>query len=189
VRCLVARYAPSRRYLALALFAVGGTALASWSALRWSPNWIAAGLFALSALFVFALAARPAIEIHETHLKIGKQEIPWGEIRRVDQTKWNAPLAVHLTLEDERRLLLIYPGDIESSANLLRQLRRYSRVALLDGVPHGQFWGETAAAAEPKQLPPPRYPLLRPEDEEEVERMFQRLKSVGRLDPRGSDEK
>jgi len=72
--------------------------------------------------------------------------------------------------------------------SLLRHLRRYSREALLDGVPYGQFWGEPPSAA-PKQIPPPRYPLLRPEDEEEVERMLQRLKSVGRLDPRGSDEK
>jgi hypothetical protein len=36
--------------------------------------------------------------------------------------------------------------------------------------------------------PPPRYPLLRPEDEDEVEKMFQKLKSVGRIDGR-SDEK
>jgi hypothetical protein len=37
--------------------------------------------------------------------------------------------------------------------------------------------------------PPPRYPLLRPEDEDEVEKMFQKLKSVGRIDGRSSDEK
>ena len=45
-----------------------------------------------------------------------------------------------------------------------------------------------ASSLEQKQSPPAYYPLLRPEDEEEVERMFQRLKSVGRLDPRKTDE-
>jgi hypothetical protein len=54
-----------------------------------------------------------------------------------------------------------------------------SRFFLGDGIPYRQFWGESA---DGKQIPPPRYPLLRPEDEDEVERMFQRLKSVGRLD-------
>ena len=92
------------------------------------------------------------------------------------------------TLADSIALLLVYPGDFDSSTSLLRHLRRYSREALLDGIPYRQFWGETPAA-EQKQLPPPRYPLLRPEDEDEVERMFQRLKSVGRLDQRGSDDK
>ena len=182
----VARFTTSRRYLSLALFAVGGALLASWTGLRWPPAWIAAGLFSSSALAIFLLALRPSIEIHETHLLVGRRAIPWSEIRRLDQTGWNAPLAVYLTLADQHRLLLVYAGDLDSATSLLRHLRRYSREALLDGVPYRQFWGEADA---PKQLPPPRYPLLRPEDEEEVERMFQRLKSVGRLDPRGSDEK
>jgi len=76
---------------------------------------------------------------------------------------------------------VVYAGETDSCGSLLRHLRRCSREALLEGIPYSQFWGETAAA---KQLPPPRYPLLRPEDEEEIERMFQRLKTVGRLDHR-----
>ncbi len=90
-----------------------------------------------------------------------------------------------MTLADQQRILLVHAGDLDSSTSLLRHLRRYSREALLDGIPYRQFWGE---APTPKNLPP-RYPLLRPEDEEEVERLFQRLKSVGRLDQRGSDER
>jgi hypothetical protein len=36
---------------------------------------------------------------------------------------------------------------------------------------------------------PLRYPVLSSEDEEEVERLFQRLKSVGHLESKSSDEK
>jgi hypothetical protein len=195
----------------MAIAATSGTALSVWSALRWdptslldlapwvpralgaalspalSPAWIAAALFAIPAVVLFLLAFRPAIEIHETHLKMGRLQVPWSEVRRLDQTGWNVPLLVYLTLNQERRLLLIHPGDFDSSASLLRHLRRHSREALLDGVPYRQFWGEPPSAT-PAQIAPPRYPLLRPEDEDEVERMFQRLKSVGHLERRDADE-
>jgi hypothetical protein len=42
---------------------------------------------------------------------------------------------------------------------------------------------------ERRQLTSPRYQLLRSDDEAEVERLFQRLKTVGHLDPKASDEK
>ncbi len=184
----VARYTPSRRYFSLALIAVGGALLSGWTALRWAPAWIAAAAFALTAIAILVFTLRPAIEIFETHLAVGRKAVAWGEIRRLDQTGWNAPLAVYLTLADGHRFLILYPGDLDSSTSLLRHLRRYSREALLDGIPYRQFWGETAS--ERKQTAPtPRYPLLRPEDEDEVEKMFQKLKSVGRIDGRGSDEK
>ena len=185
----VARYTPSRRYFILAILALGGSLLSAYIAIKWTPAWIPAGLFALSGLALLSLAVRPVIEIFETHLAIGGTTIPWTEIRRIDQTGWNAPLAVYLTLGDSSRMLILHPGDVDSSTSLLRHLRRYSREATLDGIPYKQFWGEAlppAQQAPPKQLPPPRYPLLRPEDEDEVERMFQRLKAVGRID-RGSD--
>ena len=118
---------------------------------------------------------------------------------RARQTGWIAPLAVILTLSNERRVLVVYAGDLDSSTSLLRHLRRYSRNALLDGVPYRQAWGELGKTELEKGLEPgvtlehppasaPYRPLLRPEEEEEIERMFQRLKSVGRLDQRGSDE-
>ena len=167
---------------------MGGALFSAWMGLRWAPSWMAAALFAVSAALLLLVALRPAIEIHETHLAIGRRLIPWGDIRRIDQTGWNAPLAVHLTLAGERRILLFYPGDHDSSTSLLRHLRRYSRLALLDGVPYRQFWGEPPAAKD-EPIKPVKYPLMRPEDEEEIERMFQRLKSVGRLDGRGADDK
>jgi hypothetical protein len=100
----------------------------------------------------------------------------------------NIPLMVRLTLSDKTHILVIYPGDQNSASGLLQNLRRYSREALIDGVPYRQFWGEATPAAPPKkQLPAPRTPLLLPDDEAEVERMFQQLKSMGRLEEKTED--
>jgi len=199
----VARYRSSRRYLLLAIAAIAGSAFSIWTGLRWGHTvwpgpawlghvwsalpWVAAAGFGLTAAAILALVLRPAIEIHETHLKIGRRTIPWPDIRRLDQTGWNVPLVLQLTLDRAGTTLLIYPGDLDSSSSLLRHLRRYSRQALLDGVPYREFWGEHPAAAATgapgnKPMRISRYPLLRPEDEEEVERLFQRLKTAGRLD-------
>ena len=144
----------------------------------------------MSAGLVLYLASRPSIEIYDTHVKIGKSLIPWRQIRRLDRSA-NLPLMVRLTLSDKTHILVIYPGDPNSSSGLLRQLRKHSREALIDGVPYRQFWGEATAAAQAKkqQAAPHRYPLLLPEDEAEVERMFQRLKAVGRLDQKSSEDK
>ena len=43
-----------------------------------------------------------------------------------------------------------------------------------------------APSVAPREATPYRYPLLRPEDEAEVERLYQRLKTVGRLDSMSS---
>jgi len=190
----LARFTPSRVYISLTLFAVCGAVFSAWNALRWTPSWIAAGLFAISALLMIAVTLRPAVEIHETHLAIGRMQIPWRDIRRIDQTGWNTPLAVMLTLRSQQRIMLLYPGDLDSSSSLLRHLRRFSREALLDGIPYREYWGEhiTPEAASDKDAEaaaPARYPVLRAEDEEEVERLFQRLKSVGHLESKNSDEK
>ncbi len=190
----LARFTPSRVYISLTLFAVCGAVFSAWNALRWSPSWIAAGLFAISALLMIAVTLRPVVEIHETHLAIGRMQIPWREIRRIDQTGWNTPLAVMLTLRSQQRIMLLYPGDLDSSSSLLRHLRRFSREALLDGIPYREYWGEhamaeTASDKDADAAAPARYPLLNAEDEEEVERLFQRLKSVGHLESKKSDEK
>jgi hypothetical protein len=198
----VARYRPSRRYILFALLAICGTAFSAWTALRWPSTWIAAALFGATSAALIGLLWQPGIEIFETHLQLGRRIILWREIRRLDQTGWIAPLAVNLTLSNDRRVVLLYAGDLDSSTSLLRHLRRYSRNALLDGIPYRQAWGELGStepsktkepgAASHRQPPSAVHrPLLRPGEEEEIEKMFQRLKSVGRLDQRdqrGSDE-
>jgi hypothetical protein len=195
----VARYSSSVRCYWFSFGVLTSALVAAWIALRFPAVSFAAAVLVFLGIAILGVARLPAIEIRETNLMVGRRAVGWNEIRRVDKTRWIAPLAVNLTLADGRRMLLVHAGGRESSAALLRHLRRYSRQALLDGIPYRQFWGELTPA-ESHVLPagPPsgsgaarRVRLLRVEDEEEVERMFQRLKSVGRLDSRdtrGSDE-
>jgi len=166
-------------------------AFSAWYAWTWTPAWIASALFFSTALLLFALWRAPAIEIHDTYLSIGRRRIPWSDIRRLDRAGWPAFLIVRIALVDQSRLLLVYPGELDSANSLLRHLRRYSREALIDGKPYRQVPGEgMPGLPEGRALPPPTYQLLRPEDEAEVERLYQRLKTVRHLDPDNSgDEK
>lgn len=161
----------------------------SWVALRWPYAWIAAGLLFASAILVLFFALRPPIEIFDTHLKLGGRAIPWAQIRRLDRSS-TLPLVVQLTLADKTRLLVVYPGNMDGANSLLRHLRRFSREALIDGVPYRQFWGE--APPKPQEVrkaeAPQRYPLLLPQDEADIERMFQRLKTVGHIDQKSSED-
>ncbi len=185
------RYTPARQYRWFGLTAVVFAAAFGWLGLQLPAVWIAAALALLTAGLLFFLAFRPAIEIHEGYLAVGSRIIPWMDIRRLDRTGWISPLIVRVTLFDDSRLILIYPGDLDSCNSLLRHVRRLSRDALIDGRPYRQYWGEVLApGAERGQTALPRYRILRPEDEAEVERLYQRLKTVGNLDQKNStDEK
>lgn len=185
------RYVPARHYLSFGITALALAAFSGWLGFQWAFAFIAAVLFVISSALLLIMAFRPAIEIHEDHLAIGKRRVLWMDIRRLDRTGWISPLIVKMTLFDDSRLLLIYPGDLECCNSLLRNLRRLSRDALIDGVPYRQYWGEALnPGPDRRQLPSPRYRLLRPEDEVEVEKLYQRLKTVGHLDQKNtSDEK
>jgi len=184
----ITRYRVPGHWFWAGLAALASTGLSFWFALLWPLYWVATGLFLASAIIVLYLASRPPVEIYEGHVKIGNHAIPWRHIRRLDRSS-NVPLMVRLTLADKTRILVVYPGDPNSSSGLLRSLRRHSREALIDGVPYRQFWGEAAVSAiAKKQMAAPRAPLLLPDDEAEVERMFQRLKSVGHLDQKTPSE-
>jgi hypothetical protein len=185
------RYLPARHYLWFGIAAFVGAGLSGWVGLGWALAFVPAALFLITAAALLVMAFHPAIEIHEGYLSIGHRHIPWMDIRRLDRTGWISPLILRLTLYDDSRLMLIYPGDLDSCNSLLRHLRRFSSDALIDGIPYRQYWGELLApGTERKQVPPPRYRVLRPEDEAEVERLYQRLKTVGNLDQKNStDEK
>ncbi|HUK18894.1 MAG TPA: hypothetical protein VLW65_20885 [Bryobacteraceae bacterium] len=189
------RYLPARYYLWFGIAAMVLAGFCGWRGWVSDPKSLPAYalayvpmiLFVLTAGLLFAMAARPAVEVHEGYLTIGKRIIPWMDIRRLDRTGWVSPLIVRITLFDDSRLMLVYSGDLDSCNSLLRHLRRLSRDALIDGIPYRQYWGEVlAAGGERKQPPAPRYRVLRPEDEAEVERLYQRLKTVGNLDQKNS---
>lgn len=140
-------------------------------------------------MFALCLAWLPAIEIQDDCLRLDRRKIPWKEIVRVDCLS-GTPLVVRLTLAGKRNIFVIYPGAEAARSNLLRHLRKFSKQAFIEGVSYQQFWGVSKRhAAEPKPTPPPRYPLLLADDEAEVERLFQLLKTVGHLDPKKSAEK
>lgn len=186
------RFPPSRQYLIAGLVAAALAVVSAIFATEWAIAMVGSILFLLSAAAVMLLAFRPVIEVQEQYLIVGRRAVPWTEIRKVDRTGWISPLAVYLTLASEERVLLIYPGDLDAANSLLRHIRRNAREALIDGIPWQQFWGETLPnpVEQKAAAPAAKYQLLRSEDEAEVERLFQVLKTVGHLDSRqSSDEK
>lgn len=196
----VSRYNSPRDYLWTGVIALAFTAFSAWVGLAWHWAWIAAGFLLLGSVVAFALGLLPDIEVYESHLRVeshfrgSARRIPWSEVARVDKL-FGFPLAVRLTFMNRETAVLVYAGDEEGRESLLRNLRRYPREALIDGASWRSFWGEpqrpaASRRAEPKRNPPPRYPVLLPGDEAEVERLFQQLKTVGRLDPQNKpDEK
>jgi hypothetical protein len=182
------RYPPARHYLSFGIVAFALAAFSAWLGLGWAPGFIPCALFVVSGAVLIYLAYRPPIELHPHHLTVGNRTIHWLDVRRVDRTGWMSPLIVKLTLFDDSHVILIYPGNLDSCQALLRHLRRASRDALIDGVPYRQYWGEVLSSGG-GQAVIPRYRLLRSEDEADVERLYQRLKTVGNLDQKSSDEK
>jgi len=185
------RYSPARHYRWLSLIAAVLAGGIAWLGTELPLAYVPAGLFLVTAGLLCFLAFRPAIEIHDGYASVGSRIIPWMDIRRLDRTGWISPLIVRITLFDDSRIILIHPGDLDSCNSLLRHMRRLSRDALIDGIPYRQYWGEVLAPGnERRQSTLPRYRILRPEDEAEVERLYQRLKTVGNLDQKNStDEK
>jgi len=185
------QYKPARNYWVASILAAASGLMSFWIAVRWQPAWLPVGLFFASSALLIWLALRPAIQIHPDWLQVGSRRILWDQIERVDQTGWVSPLIVRLTLASGERLHLIYPGDLDSSTRLLRDLRRKAWRAQIDGVPQRLYWGAALPEGPARRnLPSPRYRIVREEDEEEIERLYQRLKTVGYLDPSpNSDEK
>jgi hypothetical protein len=181
------RYRPASHYLTASLVAAGLALFSTWCGMRFPLAFIPAGIFVLSAGLLYFFATRPVIEVGESYLSIGAETIRWGEVERLDSTGWTSPLVLRITLDDGRRIHLIYPGDIESAGRLLRQARRLAFNARIDGIPYREYWGEVVpVTAGSVNLKRPKYRLLLPEDEEEVEQLYQKLKSVGHLDSKSS---
>jgi hypothetical protein len=183
----MSRYLPARGYLwaGLAL-----TILAAYSG--WKASLVHPAIFAFVPLTLVAgiclfLGLRPPIELRPEHLVIGRRAIRWADIRRVDRFRLRSPLVVRLKLAGGAQVVVIYPGKLDSANSLLRHIRRSSRQALIEGRPYREFWGEALPAArERKELASPRYRLLLAEDEAEVERLYQQLRTAGHIDSKSS---
>jgi hypothetical protein len=171
------RFTPSRSYLLFGILAALAAVGSVWFALQWPPSWFAVALFTVTAAVLLALALRPPIRITDDFLKLGRESVAWAAIRRIEHRGWLTPLVVRLTLMDQTQVWVVYAGDTDSSQTLLQFLYRFADQAATGMMP--------ASAAGLKS---PNYPLLKPEDEEEIERLYHRLRSVGHLDPKSNDE-
>jgi len=180
------RFTPSRTLHTVAVVALAVAAASFWGAAHWAQAAILGILMLAAAAGLAYLASRPPIDISAQFVKIGGRRIAWAEITRLDRTGWFFPLIVRVTLSDGEQFRLVYAGSTSSANRLLRLLFRSARSATLDGTPQQAL--QSAALTQRKLAGPPRYRLLREEDELDVERLYQRLKTVGNLDPKSPSE-
>ena len=175
------RFIPSRVYSLAALAGVVMAGLSVWCSLRWWPAWIPTGILLASVAGVLWIALRPSLEITNSHLVIGRRTLRWEDIQRVDQTNWVTPMVVELTLREGPRLRVIYPGRQDQCNLLLRLIQQRAAQALINGVPHRRIFGDQPQP-KPEKTGPRRPRFLSDQDEADVERMLQILKTAGRLD-------
>lgn len=177
------QFAPSKNYLTAGLVAAAFALFSGYLALQWPPSWICAVAFLLTASFLLILAFSPVIEITDKHLKIGHRAIEWVAIRRIDHTGWVTPLVLRLTLASGKSVWLVFPSDLDTAQILLQMLYRFSTGALVDGRANSKRIRSEAKKVAPK------FQIVSPEDEDEVERLYLRLRTVGHLDQKSPEEK
>jgi hypothetical protein len=204
----VETFLPSRSYARAGWFtAAGAIALASFG-LR-SPIFIILGVvFGFISLLLLWLSSRPPIQVGETQFNIGERAIAWREVKEVNRVRILSPLILRIKLTNSRKRTLVYPGEISRVEQLVHLLRKNSHLATFDGVAYRDYWtwSSMAGLRSPKQLgaaPTGQKQLQRSsleqpvrmisrDEEDEIERMYQKLKAVGsldiRIDPSNSDE-
>jgi hypothetical protein len=182
-------FQPSRLYARIGWAALAGSAICVLCGFRAPLAFIPGFLCAITAAALFWLAARPPVRIGEAQFNIGERAIAWREVREINSSRFVSPLILRIKLTNSRRKTLIYPGEPERIARLMFQLRKNSHLATFDGVAHRDYWTWTSLAGLGGENPTLDQPvrMLSQEDEDEVERMYQKLKTVGRLDSRSTD--
>lgn len=185
----VETFLPSRLYARVGWAALAGSLVCVLCGFRAPLAFIPGVLCAITSAGLFWLAARPAIEVSQDQFNIGDRAIAWREVREVNRSRFLSPLVIKLKLTNSRRKVLIFPGEPDRIERLMFQLRKNSQLATFDGVAYRDYWtwlslsggqGDTSTLDQPVRM-------LSPDDEDEVERLYQKLKSVGRLDGRSSD--
>ncbi len=185
----VETFLPSRLYARVGWAALAGSLVCVLCGFRAPLAFIPGLLCAITSAGLFWLAARPVIEINDEKFSIGDRAIAWREVREVNRSRFLSPLVIKLRLTNSRHRILIYPGEPDRIERLMFQLRKNSQLATFDGVAYRDYWtwlslsggqGDTSTLDHPVRM-------LSPDDEDEVERLYQKLKSVGRLDGRSTD--
>ena len=185
----VETFVPSRLYARVGWAALAGSLVCVLCGFRAPLAFIPGVLCALTSAGLFWLASRPPIEVGDTQFQIGERVIAWREVREINRSRFLSPLVIKLKLTNSRRKLLVFPGEPARIERLMFQLRKNSQFATFDGVAYRDYWtwlslsgarGDTSTLDQPVRM-------LSAEEEEEIERLYQKLKSVGRLDSRGAD--
>lgn len=185
----VETFLPSRLYARVGWAALAGSLVCVLCGFRAPLAFIPGVLCAITSAGLFWLAAQPAIEATEEQFQIGDRVIAWREVREVNRSRFLSPLVIKLKLTNSRRKILIFPGEPDRIERLMFLLRRHSQLATFDGVAYRDYWtwlslsggqGDTSTLDQPVRM-------LSPDDEDEIERLYQKLKSVGRLDGRSTD--
>lgn len=185
----VETYLPSRLYARIGWAALAGALVCVLCGFRAPLAFIPGFLCAATAASLFWLSARPPIRLGETQFNIGQRAIAWREVREINSSRFVSPLILNLKLTNSRHKYLIFPGEPERIDKLMWQLRKNSFLATFDGVGYRDYWAWAAVASARGENPVPEQPvrMLSTEEEEEIERMYQNLRAIGRLDSRSSD--
>ncbi len=182
------RYLSAPYYLRLGLASACVAVLAailSRDSLFALPVMVLCGLVAAVILYV---TLRGPVEIHDSHLQVGRRVIPWESVSHVWAPSLEAPLVLPLTLNSERGYVLAYAGSRESGRKLLHQVRRHARFALIDGLPYRQYLEEDLENFRDRcLLTDQQWNVLSPDDEQEVERLFLDLRRENGLDSHPPD--
>jgi hypothetical protein len=184
-------YLPSRLYARIGWAALAGSLICVLCGFRAPLAFIPGVLCGLTAAALFWFSARPAIRLFETQFNIGERAIAWREVREINTSRFVSPLILNIKLTNSRHKYLIFPGEPEQIERLMWQLRKNSFLATFDGVSHRDYWAWAAVANARGEKPVPEQPvrMLSADEEDEIERMYQKLKTVGRLDSRSTDSK
>ncbi|MFL6451566.1 MAG: hypothetical protein ACJ746_28400 [Bryobacteraceae bacterium] len=183
-------YEPSPAYARLGWASLAGSAVCLICGLRAPLAFAPGALCALTAVVLFWLAHRPAIRIGTTQFNIGERAIAWQEVREINTGRFLSPLILKLKLTNSRRKALVFPGEPERIAKLLDSLRRHSMLATFNGIAYRDYWTwndvkELSGDTSPNETP---VRMVSAEDEDEIERLFQKLKNCRDLDSHDADQ-
>ena len=181
-------YQPARSYARVGWAALAGSLVCISCGFKAPLAFVPGLLCFLTAAALAWLATRPAIRLSASQFNIGQRAVAWREVREIN-SRFASPLVLEIKLTNSRRKMVFFPGEPERIVRLMYQLRRNSYLASFDGVAYRDYWlwsSVTSSDREENGMDTP-VRMLSSDDEQEVERMFQKLKSVGRFDSHKDD--